>query len=78
MCARLLALGCFVSLVEKYAVGHRVIKGHKSANELTFVDSESMRPNQIAIGRNTAPAGLKLGNKRIVLGTDSGGQFPLR
>jgi len=37
-----------------------------------------MRPNQITIGGNTTSPGLKLGNKRVVLGTNASGQVPLR
>ena len=63
---------------EKNAVCDGIIKGHEGANELTLVDSESMRPNQITIGRNTTSPGLKLGNKRVVLSTHPSGQLPLR
>ena len=58
---------------EKNAVCDGIIKGHESANELTLIDSESMRPNQITIGRNTTSPGLKLGNKRVVFGTHPSG-----
>ena len=60
-------------LIEKDAVGHRVIKGHEGANKLTLVDSERSRPNQITIGRNTTSPGLKPGNEGIVLGTHPSG-----
>src|SRR5215471_3688441 len=68
----------FLSLIEKDGVCHGIVIGHKRANELTLVDSEGMRPNQITIRRNTTSPGLKLGNERVVLGSHPSGQFPLR
>ena len=63
---------------EKNAVCDGIIKRHESANEPTLFDSESMRPSQITLGRNTTSPGLKLGNKRVVFGTHPSGQLPLR
>ena len=64
--------------VEKNGICHWIVKGHQGANELTVVNSESMRPNQITIGRNTTSSGLKLGNEGIVLGANLGRHLPLR
>jgi hypothetical protein len=72
-----LALGY---LVEKVAVCHRIKIGigHEGANELTLIDFEGMRPNQITIGRNTPSPSLKLENDRVVLSAQPRRQLPLR
>jgi hypothetical protein len=71
---------CWLSVTrsERIALCQRIIVGHESANELTLIDSEGMRPNRITIGRNTTSPGLQLGNERVVLDAHPSGQLPLR
>ena len=58
-------------------VGDRVVEPQNFANKLFTIYAKRLSPVEVPVGRDSAAAGLELGNERIIVRAHLGGELPL-